>query len=213
MQETLSQHKGIWKNRDFVSSVVVAFLLLALSITFNFFAGNFAIKRASNSVSDLLLDNLPFIDTTFVFIYGAYLLIVFIGFLLFFRPEKIAFVVKNIALFIFIRAVFVTLTHLGEPISGIDVYSNYVLSKFTFGADLFFSGHTGLPYLMALICWKEKLWRNLFLVSSVVLAGSALLGRAHYSIDIFAAYFITYSIFHIAQVIFKKDYELTKQKQ
>jgi hypothetical protein len=34
-----------------------------------------------------------------------------------------------------------------------------------------------------------------------------LLSHLHYSIDVFAAFFITYSIYHIALKLFDRDYE------
>ena len=80
------------------------------------------------------------------------------------------------------------------------------LNKFTFGGDLFFSGHTGLPFLMALIFWNNKYLRYSFFALSFIFAATVLLGHLHYSIDVLAAFFITYTIFHIAIFIFKKDY-------
>ena len=81
------------------------------------------------------------------------------------------------------------------------------------GNDLFFSGHTGLPFLLALIFWENKKLRFLFLGFSVLFAVVVLLGHLHYSIDVFAAYFITYTIFHICKFLFKKDWQLFLQNK
>jgi prolipoprotein diacylglyceryltransferase len=49
--------------------------------------------------------------------------------------------------------------------------------------------------------------RTLFLAASVVFGVIVLLSHLHYSIDVFSAFFITYSIYHIAIKLFRKDYE------
>ncbi len=61
---------------------------------------------------------------------------------------------------------------------------------------------------MALIFWNDKFWRRIFLVLSFVFAASVLLSHVHYSIDVFAAPFITYGIFKIAAKFFPRDYSL-----
>jgi hypothetical protein len=76
------------------------------------------------------------------------------------------------------------------------------------GADLFFSGHTGLPFLMSLIFWENRHLRRGFLLSSVVAAVAVILGHLHYTIDVFSAFFIAYGIHVIACKVFAKDYKL-----
>lgn len=78
------------------------------------------------------------------------------------------------------------------------------------GNDLFFSGHTALPFLMALIFWQNVKLRWAFILLSLFFGSAALLGHLHYSIDVFAAFFITYGIFHIALKIFPDEYALLR---
>ncbi|MBI3904685.1 MAG: hypothetical protein HY309_03785 [Pseudomonas fluorescens] len=47
---------------------------------------------------------------------------------------------------------------------------------------------------------------------SVLFGISVLLGHLHYSIDVFGAFFITYSIFCLAKKFFPKDYWLAMQQ-
>jgi hypothetical protein len=101
---------------------------------------------------------------------------------------------------------FVSLTHIGPFPLKLELESK-LLDFITSGNDLFFSGHTGLPFLIALIFWDHIYIRRLFLVSSVVFGVVVLLAHLHYSIDVFAAFFITYSIYHISLKVFKRDYE------
>jgi membrane-associated phospholipid phosphatase len=92
------------------------------------------------------------------------------------------------------------------------MFSDFIVGKFSFGADLFFSGHTGLPFLMALIFWKNKLLRYSFLFLSVFFGLIVLLGHIHYSIDVLSAFFITYTIWHVSEKLFPKDLQIFKSK-
>ena len=74
-------------------------------------------------------------------------------------------------------------------------------------AGYFFSAHTGLPLLMGLIFWNERVWRYIYLGISALFGVSVLLAHVHYSIDVFAAPFMTYSIFKLAQYLFEEDYK------
>ena len=197
----------VWCNALF-RDVAVSVGCLALSFVLNFFAGNFATKRAGNSVADLLLDNLPVLDVDLVFIEGSLLLWFFVGALVIARPERIPFVFKAMALFILIRSGFIVLTHLGPFPNQSQLDSNSIIRVFTFGGDLFFSGHTGSSFLMALIFWRYARLRYLFVSYSALFAAAVLLGHLHYSIDVFAAFFISYGIFDLAKFLFSREYEL-----
>ena len=73
------------------------------------------------------------------------------------------------------------------------------------GGDYFFSGHTGLPFLLTLLFWDNVFLRVLFFVSSIFFGVVVLLGHLHYSIDVLSAFFITYTIYHLSEAFFPKD--------
>lgn len=208
MEKIIRKHKFYWTQKTFLISVLAGLVFFAVSVIINYYANLFAIEEAGNSVTDLLLNVLPVVDTNLLFFEGSLLFIVFVAGLLFKEPKAIPFTLKSIALFIIVRAGFVTLTHYG-PFPDRAIMDNYnLIDSFTSSADLFFSGHTGLPYLLALIFWRERHLRLLFLGSSIVAGVSVLLAHYHYSIDVASAFFITFGIYHIARRLFKKDYEL-----
>ena len=152
------------------------------------------------------MDNIPTSDVDEVFIYGPVVLWAFVAFLCLMEPKKIPFVIKSVALFILIRSVFITLTHIGPFPDRIFInYPEDLIGKFTFGGDLFFSAHTGLPFLMALVFGKNIYLKIFFILSAVFFGVVVLVGHLHYSIDVLAAFFITYTIYHISEYIFKKD--------
>ena len=194
-------------DRKFLFSLIAAFLFLAIAITTTYFAIIYVNYKASNSVTDIILDNIPVFDFDGIFIYGPIVFWVLTGlYVIRFEFRKAPFMLKSIALFVFIRAIFITLTHIGPFPDQIDTsVSNSFFSVFTSGSDLFFSSHTGLPFLMALIFWENKFSRWFFLLSSSFFGAIVLKAHLHYSIDVAAAFFITYTIYHLAQKWFKKE--------
>lgn len=66
---------------------------------------------------------------------------------------------------------------------------------------------------MFLIYYREPFWRHVFLATSILFGSFVLIGHMHYSIDVFAAPFMTYSIFSIAKYIFERDYHLIQEER
>lgn len=210
--------EDIFKGEKLYSLIMSLFLLsgaYVLEHLANLYELEYSLRPTSNHVGDILLDNLPVVDLNLIVIQGALFAIV-LGtlFVIFFRPRYILFTLKTIALFIAIRAFFISLTHVGiypghvypEPgfFSAIYTYLN-------FQTGFFFSGHAGMPFLMALIFWREYWVRIVFLTMSLVFAIGVLFAHSHYSIDVFAAPFMAYGIFEMARYLFPRDYALIDQ--
>lgn len=211
MKSLIERHKQIW-NKEFSLLAASGAALFLVSLVINYFATIYASQRTSLPVTDLILSNIRLFDVDGIIIYGPLLLIVYASIVTLYHPKRIPFVLKSVALFIIIRAIFISLTHIGpfspqELIGPIRILN--ILGMGT-SADLFFSGHTGQPFLLALIYWDDIKLRLIFLATSIVFAASVLLGHVHYSIDVFAAFFITYAIFHIAIYVFSKDWKLAQ---
>ena len=208
MKEVLQKHKSFWFQRPSLMRGLIGLLFLAASLFVNYFANIYTSISASNVVTDLILDRLPIVDMSFMFIYGALLFLIILVMLLLYEPKDFPFVLKSIALFVVIRSFFMVLTHLAPPIAGAQGYGIKGLDVISSGDDLFFSAHTGLPFMLALIYWRRPFWKYFFLVSTITGAVSVLLGHLHYSIDVFSAFFIAFGIYNIARKFFAKDYEL-----
>ena len=206
------KYESSFSQKKFVVSCCLALIFLAISLGINYVAGEFATEYQSNSVTDVILSNTPVFDLDEIFVGGSLVFAALITYLCFANPKNIPYTVKSIAFFTITRSVFVSLTHIGAfPQRAILDPASFI-SKFTFGGDLFFSGHTGMPFLIALIFWHNRFLRYLFLGISLVFAVVVLLGHRHYSIDVLGAYFITYTIFHLTELIFKKDREYFNAK-
>jgi hypothetical protein len=166
---------------------------------------SYATEVASNGVSDIILSNIPVFDVDIVFVYGFFLLLLYAAILLLQHPRRIPFTLNALALFTVIRATFVSLTHVGPFLPHMSSQFGPTITHIFFGSDFFFSGHTGAPFLLALIYWREKSIRTVFLICSVIFATVVLLGHVHYSIDVASAYFITYTIFHLSIYFFPRS--------
>ncbi|MFA6520549.1 MAG: phosphatase PAP2-related protein [Candidatus Paceibacterota bacterium] len=212
----MQSYKIHFTDKNFLLSFFSALGLLTISLVVQYYASFYVTRSVSEPVTDIILSNTRVWDVGDIFVYGA-LLLTGIGVVAGLRrPYSMPFVMKSIALFTLIRSFFVSLTHISpfptRALIDSTFFNHSWFSGIFTGNDLFFSGHTGVPFLLALIFWEYKTLRYIFLSFSIVFAFVVLLGHLHYSIDVASAYFITYSIFHLCQVLFKKDWGLFLKK-
>lgn len=208
-----SYYKPFLTDRSFMLSTLVGLGMISLGLVSVLYSTNYANESASNSVTDLILSNVPVYDVEIFFVYGALgaILLSVIIFLTI-RLAYLPFALKSAAVFLGIRSLFVSLTHISPYPSHITIsesaLSSYRLFQAVFsGDDLFFSGHVGLTFLVALILWSSSRWLGAaYVLLSVFFGVVVLLGHLHYSIDVFAAFFITYTIFVITTHLFSSDY-------
>ncbi len=202
-EKIIAKHQACWGNAAFMKSSLLATLFFLIALVVNDRAGDFATARMSNHVSDFLLDELPVVDVTRLIVAGSIFLAASVPILMILEPSRIPFTGYTMGLFIFIRAAFVCLTHTAAPSGSLGYDSPFFRAiGLAYNGDLFFSGHTGGPFLLSLIFKEQIRLRITFVSVSVVLGALMLLARAHYSIDVFAAFFISYSIFHLSMWFF-----------
>lgn len=204
----LKHYFDIRYNRSFLYSFLGACVVFSVSVVVNFYATLYATERASSPVADIILSNIPVFDVGWFFVYSTFLLVIFVTSLCVVNPKRLPFVLYSLSLFYFVRAVFTSLTHLAPFPTQISFDFGTLALKIFGGADLFFSGYTGVTFLMTLIFWHHKVIRYIFLCWSVLSGIMSLLGHLHYSIDIGAAFFITYGIYKIALYLFPKERKL-----
>ena len=205
-------NKDVIRERTFFFRLLSGVLVFAGSLISVFLSARYATVVASNPVEDIILSNTPVYNVEWLFVYGAFAAVIFtIIMVLWYKLPAAPFVLRTGALFLFIRSIFVSLTHVSPYPYRLLVTHDFLSSvrvtqTFFTGDDLFFSGHVGLTYLMALLMWEDPILRNVYIGISIMFAIVVLLGHLHYSIDVLAAYFITYTIFIMATKLFKKDY-------
>jgi len=205
MQKIGQSYKAHFRDKSFLLSFVSSVVILLGALSVNFYAAMYAVEKASNPVTDIVLSNIRVYDVDTIFIYGPLVLWIFAGCILLIEPRRIPFTLKSIALFVVIRSIFISLTHIGSFPTHLTIPPASFINDFTSTEDLFFSAHTGLPFLLALIFWEHKYLRTLFIGASLLFGTIVLLGHLHYSIDVLSAFFITYTIYHIAERVFPKD--------
>ncbi len=189
-------------------SLSLGIFLMLMALVVQTYASAYVVRTGGNFVGDIILDNLPIINLSFIYVECAFLLIIFTTLLVIAKPRYILFTLKAVAFLIIIRSFFISVTHLG-------IYPHQIILDggffdrlfiiFDLQAGYFFSGHTAFPLMMMLIFWREPLWRYFFLIMAFVFGASVLLSHVHYSIDVFAAPFMVYSIFKLAEYWFPGD--------
>jgi hypothetical protein len=216
MKEIHKRWGSSFSDRDFTISCLVGFLLIGLSLIINYYAARYALHSASNFVADIILSNTKPVNVDIIFMWGPLIFWSIIAAVGLYEPRRIPLILKSVAVLVVIRSVFITLTHIGpfpdmiptvsmnfDFIKDLTSSANFFL--FSSGGDLFFSAHTGLPFLMALVFWDQKIMRAFCLTSSVIFGIVVLLGHLHYTIDVASAFFITYTIYIIVCKLFPHD--------
>ncbi len=191
----------LFSDSHYLFRVCLSFGLLAL---FVFFSKEVSFQNdiafAATSVDDTFFHIIPRMDLSWIFV-AFEIILIGLAFLygIFIEPKRLDFFFLAFAIFVLIRAFCISLTHIGIPVDYIQPTMG--TGDFFFHNDLFFSGHTGGPFLVALLLWEKKPWRYTLLALSLVMAFTVLAMRLHYSIDIVGAYFITFGIFKITEYI------------
>lgn len=187
-------------------TIFFLFVAYLATLQLNFFAGQLATAKAGPSVPDifdffsqerfLLLREYAAMVHLF---WSPFLLPPLYLYMLFVYPIKLVhFLVLKIVL-VALRMLTINMTWLGKvenqpAISGYD---------FTFGGDLFFSGHVAYSFLLYLIMRDTPL-RHYILAFHVLVTLAAIVGRFHYAIDVVGAYAIAYAVYKLTEPLCQK---------
>lgn len=104
--------------RGRIFSLIAGLAMLCVAYVLEHYANlyelDYSQRQTTTHVGDIILDNIATVNLNLIIIEGALFAIVFgTIFVIFFRPRYIIFSLKVIALFIAIRAFFISLTHIG----------------------------------------------------------------------------------------------------
>lgn len=184
--------------------IVLSLVLLAVAAFLEYLSGLYVARTPGANVPDLILDNVPTFNFGIFFVYGgAVSVALLLLYPLVFKIKEFHKVISQFSLLVLVRSLSITLTHLNPPMDALKFHVPWWFAYFTFQNDMFFSGHTAIPFLGFLLFKNSKI-RYLFLALSIFMGATVLLIHVHYSIDVFAAFFITYGTFKMGEWIFNK---------
>ncbi len=207
IKESIHHWKVLLKDRAYVVSLLLGFAVLIGAYLINHFTSVVNDAYVYVSVGDFILDKIPTYNMEFFFTWVMYgLMAICFFYPVLFKPEIVPFGLKTFGLLILLRCGFINLTNIGPP-EGFyydgGIVGGSTLSDLLFRNDLFFSGHTSYPFLGYLL-FKESRIRWVLLAGSILMAITVLAMHVHYSIDVFAAFFITYGTYKMSDTIFNK---------
>ena len=185
-------------NNSWTEPVVTLILLIATLIFFTHFI-NAVEARNGVELNDPVLKLFHPIDLS-GFIFSIIYLSIIIGLItLLVDPKRLVIALQVYTLIVMVRIITLYLTPLNAPgnmIPLIDPIVNNFGTGQLLTKDLFFSGHTATLFLLFLVSENKKI-KLIFLLGFVIIAIAVLLQHVHYTIDVVAAPFFTYTAFRI----------------
>ena len=186
-----SQWREILSSNKKIALFVVGIAALLSSFAVNNTVSTYVDYAQGQAVGDLILDNIPIYDLNFIFFWAV--LLFWAGNIIYrlIFPKEFPFILVSMSVFVMVRCFFIALTHLGPPETLLIVPDE--LSYYSFNADLFFSAHVGTPFFYALLTSvKNVKW--IAITYSILMVFIVLMSHGHYSIDVFASFFIAHSL-------------------
>jgi hypothetical protein len=194
-----------WKNKWKI--LLAALLLILATILYNLAGTYTSTKAPVLGVPDIILGNIasfnwPILIFVYIWVFTATITFIYV-YPIIFKPKRIPYILSMIGLWLIIRAGFIILTHLKTPADAVNIPFPWMLRDLYFQNDMFFSGHTGAPFLAFLMFRRDnKIISYAMLALSIIFGITVLLLHQHYSIDVAAAFFITYGIYKIGNKLF-----------
>jgi hypothetical protein len=191
---------------DHEGRIFMALGLLVIGIIATIASGNYVDGVKATAVRDIILNAIPTINLSFIFTWGLlFVLAIYLVYPFIFKPKKLHYALGLLGLLLIARSLFMIMTHLKVPQGVIHMKTDGIFSFLKYQNDLFFSGHTAIPFLGFLVYNENKILKYFMLMSSIVLGITVLAMHIHYTIDVAGAYFITYGVFTLGNKLFNAN--------
>ncbi len=184
--------------------LAVATVFTVIALCADYYCGVYVTSLKGAKVPDLILDQFEAIDMSFLFVYG-YMALIAAMFLqpTLFRVRTLHVVAIQFSLLLLLRSAFMLFTHMETPAGSATVNFPWFFQGLYFENDMFFSGHTAMPFL-GFYLFRHSPFRYVFLVGAIVMGIVVLAMHLHYSIDVFGAFFMTYCSYRMGQRLLRK---------
>jgi hypothetical protein len=197
--------KKVWENNVFRLHISIIFVLfIFLILVYGRFL-DFIEERPGSILSDPFLNSFAPLEVTW-FTFGIiYVSVILTLFRLSWQPFQLLITFQAYILIAMARIISMYLTPLDPPPLLIPLEDPFVQSVSTgvLTRDLFFSGHTSTMFLLFLSCTSRKM-RIFFLMGTILVGLLVLIQHVHYSIDVVAAPFYTFTCYKISSFLTAK---------
>lgn len=206
----LSEIKDEWEGVHYkwwIGTLCALVSLFLLSYSVYTRLGWVADQRALPTGSDWLLRRLPTLNVLPVLSWGWFGLHLYAaGAAGAYHPRRIPFLLFLLSVYVLVRTAFIFLSPIGPPVGIMDMRQlDFIFSKimgtWTFNNEFIFSGHTSIPFLFYLF-FETRGLKAVMLAGSVVMGACVLLSRNHYTVDVLAAYLVSYSIYRLSERLY-----------
>lgn len=183
------------KSTEFFLTIIILAVALILFSQFLLFIE----ERTGVILSDPILNLFSPIDLTWLTFVLIYLSLITALVELLKIPERLLLALQCYGLMVIFRSIAMYLSPFEAPLTLLPLNDPFVQ---LFGEgnilekDLFFSGHTATLFLLFLIM-KKRILKIFFLTCTLLVGVSVILQHVHYSIDVFAAPFFSYTSYRI----------------
>lgn len=153
----------------------------------NAFMGMHVTTRGGPALNDIFLDAVTRIDVVWLHLFLSSVMYTLVIGVFVFLPRRAPFLLWTLVTIVLLRVCALPLTELGMYVDAVRIDSDY-----TFGGDLFFSGHVAIATAISYFYWDIRFMRVLTVGLLMLTIGTLIVGHLHYSIDIFTGLFVGY---------------------
>lgn len=210
MKEQINIAVQKWKfalsDKKFRYSLISFLSIFAIQMAFISQFQQFLETREGVVFIDPITENMPVFaldELTFIAIYSAHLLAIALALL---RPEKFFQLILGYLFVYFFRIIAQYLMPLDPPDGIISLHDPFLIwfsDGQVINKDLFYSGHTSTTFMIFLITDNVKAKVYIFIALLFVIFG-ILMQRVHYTVDVYAAFFFTFTAYRLGLYIIKK---------